>query len=152
MQQISSVSRKTPQWKEKKTLSTQNSIHFLQCFCVGNKKKSKGNKVTPKPHLPNICCGTSPATILTLIEIDNAYPKHEFQDMCGSKHTLGGPINYRTLNSSSKTAELKFALMHQCKTFSVSRIFHHFLLSAQTGFTRSHNALTNKIGSHIIIH
>ena len=29
-------------------------------------------------------------------------PKIEFQDMCGSKQTLGDPINYRTLNSSSK--------------------------------------------------
>ena len=31
--------------------------------------------------------------------------------MCGSKHTLGDPINYRILNSSSNVAELKHILM-----------------------------------------
>ena len=67
--------------------------------------------------------------------------------MCGSEHTLGGPINYRTLNSSSKIAELKHSLMHKCTTFSASRLFHCFLMSARSGSTRYHNALPNKINS-----
>ena len=35
----------------------------------------------------------------------------------------------------------------RCTTFSASRQFRHFLMSAQSGFTRSHNALANKISS-----
>ena len=60
----------------------------------------------------DIGCGTLPTKILTLIKMDNAQSKNEFQDMCGSKHTLGGPKNYRTLNSTSKIAEFKHTLMH----------------------------------------
>ena len=65
--------------------------------------------------------------------------------MFDSKRTLGGPINYRALNSSSKIAELKFTLMHKCTTLSASRFFHRFLMSARSGSTRYHNALSNKI-------
>ena len=65
--------------------------------------------------------------------------------MCGTEHTLDGPINYRTLNSSSKNAELKYTLMHKCTTFSASRLFHSFLMSARSGSTRYRNAMANKI-------
>ena len=44
-----------------------------------------------------------------------------------------------------KIAELKHTLTHKCTTFSTSRLFHHFLMSARSGSTRYHNALTNKI-------
>ena len=64
---------------------------------------------------------------------------------CGSKHTLGDPINYRTLNSSSNSAELKHTLMHKCTNFSASRLFHRFLMSARSGSTRRHNTLSNEI-------
>ena len=67
--------------------------------------------------------------------------------MCGSEHTLGCPIKYQTLNSSSKIAELKHTLMHKCTTFSASRLFHRVLMSARSGSTRYHNALPNKISS-----
>ena len=69
--------------------------------------------------------------------------------MCGSEHTLGGPINYRTLNSSSKIAELKHTLMHKCMTFSASRLCHRFLISAWSGSTRYHNALPKKVSSDV---
>ena len=67
--------------------------------------------------------------------------------MCGSKHTLGAPINYRTINALSKIAELKHTLMHKSTTFSGSRLFHRFLIPARSGCTRHHNALSNKICS-----
>ena len=107
------------------------SNHFLQCCCVSSKKKSDRKKLTPTQHLLDISCGTLPTTILTLIKNDEAHSKIEVQDLCGSRHTLGGPINYPTLYSSSKNAELKPTLMHKCTTFSVSRLFHRFLLSAR---------------------
>ena len=66
--------------------------------------------------------------------------------MCGSKSTLTGPKHYRTLNSSSKFAELKHILMHKWTT-SVLRLVHRFFLSARSGSTRYHNALPNKISS-----
>ena len=65
--------------------------------------------------------------------------------MCGSEHTLGGPISYRTLNSSSKSAELKHTLIHKCTSFSFCRLFHRFLMSARSGFIRYHNTLSKKI-------
>ena len=68
--------------------------------------------------------------------------------MCGSKHTLAGPINYRSLNSCSKIAKLKHILMRKCTAFSVSRLFHRCLLSALPGSTRYHNSLPNKISSY----
>ena len=67
--------------------------------------------------------------------------------MCASKYTLGGCMNYRTLNSSSKIAELKHTLMHKCTIYSTSRLFHHFLLSARSDSTRYHIALLNEINS-----
>ena len=67
--------------------------------------------------------------------------------MCGSKHTLGDAINYQTLNSSSKFAELLHTLMHKCMTFSASRLVHHLLVSARSGSTRYHIELPNKISS-----
>ena len=66
--------------------------------------------------------------------------------MCGSEHTLGGPKNYRKLNSFSKIAELKHALMRNCTTFSVSRLFYRFF-TARSGSTRFYKALPNKISS-----
>ena len=67
--------------------------------------------------------------------------------MCDSKHTLGGPIKYQTLNSSSKIAEIKHTLMHKCTTFSPSTPFHRFLMSARSGSTRYQKTLSNKINS-----
>ena len=122
-------------------------MHILQCFVVSNKKKSEGKKLTHTQHPPNIGCGSLPTTISALIKTDNAYSKLDFQDVCGSKHTLGGPINYRYLNSSSKIAEIKHTLMHKCAKISTSRLFHHFLMSARSGSTRYHNALPNKINT-----
>ena len=69
--------------------------------------------------------------------------------MFGSKQTLGGLINYPTPNSSSKIAELKHTLMHKCTTFSASRLFHRFLMSARSGSTRYDTALPNKINSNL---
>ena len=73
--------------------------------------------------------------------------------MHGSKHTLGGPMNYRTLNLSSKIAELERILIHKCTTFAASRLIHSFLMSAGSGSTRYHNVLSNKKSArlHIII-
>ena len=65
--------------------------------------------------------------------------------MCGSKHILAAPINYQTPNSSSKIADLKHTLMQQSTSFSASRLFHRFLMSARSGSRRYHNALPNKI-------
>ena len=67
--------------------------------------------------------------------------------MCRSKNTLGGPINYRALNSSTQIAQLKRTLMHKCTSFSVSKLVHRFLMSTLSGCTRYHNALPNKINS-----
>ena len=67
--------------------------------------------------------------------------------MYGSKHTSGGSIKYRTLNPSSKIAELKHSLIHKCTIYSSSRLFHHFLMSARSGITRYHNASSNEISS-----
>ena len=67
--------------------------------------------------------------------------------MCGSKQTLGGPINYRTQNSSSETAESKHFLMHRCTSFPASRLFQRFSMSARSGSLRYHNALSNTISS-----
>ena len=84
---------------------------------------------------------------MTLIKTDDAEMKIDFQHMCGSKRTLGGPIYYRALNSFSETAELKHILMHMCATFSASRLFQQFLLSARSGSTHYHNALLNNSSS-----
>ena len=84
---------------------------FSIVFCVSNKKKSDGKQLTPTQNLPEFGCGTLRNTILTLIKTYNA-KKIKYQDMCDTKHNIGGSINYRTLNSSSKIAELKNALMH----------------------------------------
>ena len=67
--------------------------------------------------------------------------------MCGSKHTLGGSMIYRTLNSSSKIAELEHTLMHKSTLYSTSRLFRHFFMSGRSGSTRYHNALSNEISS-----
>ena len=69
---------------------------------MNNKKKIDGNKLTPTHHLPDIGCGALPTTILTLIKIDNPLSKIKFHDISGSKRTLGGPINYQTLNYLQK--------------------------------------------------
>ena len=114
---------------------------------MSSKKKSDGKKLTPTQHLPDNDCGTLPTIVLTLIKTDDAYSKVEFRDMCGSKHTLGGPINYRTLNSSSNITELEHTLMHKCTTFSASRLFHRFLMSARSRSTGYHITLLNKINS-----
>ena len=37
--------------------------------------------------------------------------------------------------------------MHNCTTFSASKLFHRLLMSARSGSTRYHNALPNKISS-----
>ena len=37
--------------------------------------------------------------------------------------------------------------MHKCTIYSISRLVHHFLISAGSGPTRYHNALSNEIGS-----
>ena len=110
-------------------------------------KKGDGKKLTHTQHLPNNRCGTLPTTILTLIKTDDAKSKIEFQDMCGSKHTLEGPINYRNLKSGSKISELKHTLMHKCTTISASRLFHRFLTSARSGSKRYHITMSNKISS-----
>ena len=78
--------------KQKKTLFSWNSIRFLQCFCVSNKKESDWKKLTPTQHLPEFECGTLPTKILKLIKTENAYSKIDFQDIWRSKHTLGSPI------------------------------------------------------------
>ena len=114
---------------------------------MSNKKKSDGKKLTPTQRLSDIGCRTLPITILTLIRTDDAYSIIHWQDMYGSKHTLGCPINYRTLNSSSKTAELKQILMPKRTTFSTSMLFHRFLKTARSGSTRYHIALSNKLSS-----
>ena len=122
-------------------------IHFSQCFCVSSNQKSKGDKLTPTQHLPNINCRSSPITVNTVIKTDDAFSKIEFQDLCGSKSTLGGSIKYQTLNSTSNTAKLKHTLMHKGTTFSTTRLFHRFLLSAWSGSTRCQKLLSNKISS-----
>ena len=114
---------------------------------MNNKKKSGGKKLTLTQHLPDFGCGTLPTTVLTLIKADDAESKINFQVMCGSKHTLGGPINYRALNLSLKIAKVKRNWMHVCTTFSASRLFHHFLMCARSGSAPYHNALTNNISS-----
>ena len=43
--------------------------------------------------------------------------------------------------------ELNQTLMDKCTTFSASRLFHRFLMSARSGSTRYHKALPNKISS-----
>ena len=68
--------------------------------------------------------------------------------MCGSKHDLGGPIHYQTLNSSSKFEQLSHTLMHKCTRFSASRRAHRFLMYARAGSTRYHNSLPHKIISY----
>ena len=67
--------------------------------------------------------------------------------MCGSKRILGGSMNYQTLNSSSKFAELKQTLMPKCTIYSTSRLLQHFLMSARSGSTSCHKGLLNEIGS-----
>ena len=67
--------------------------------------------------------------------------------MCGTKHTIWGPINYRALNSASKNAQLKHNLTHMCTTFSTSRLFHQFFLSARFGSKSYLNGLSNDINS-----
>ena len=57
--------------KTKRSL-VQNFFLFLQCFCVSNKKKSDGKKLTTTQHLPDIECGTLPTKILNLIKTENA--------------------------------------------------------------------------------
>ena len=37
--------------------------------------------------------------------------------------------------------------MHKCTIYSTSKEFHHFLMSARSGSTRYHNAMSNEIGS-----
>ena len=71
----------------------------------------------------------------------------KIQDKCGSKHTLGDPINYRNLNSFSKIAELKHTLMHKCTNFSASRLLNRLKKSTRSGSTRYHDALPYKISS-----
>ena len=56
-------------------------------------------------------------------------------------------MNYQTLHSSSKIAELNHTLMHKCTIYSTSRLLHHFLMSAGSGSTICHKALSNEIGS-----
>ena len=102
-------------------------MQFLHCFCVSNTKKSDAKKLKPTQHLPDIDCGTLPTTILTPFKTDYTQSKIDFQDMCGSKNTLGGPINYPNLKSFSKIVELKHTSMHKCTTVPVSRLFHRFL-------------------------
>ena len=74
--------------------------------------------------------------------------------MCDSKHTLGGPINYRTLYLSSKDAQLKHTLIHKCTTFSASRLVHRFFSFCTVWlYTLSQcNAEKNQLGLHNIIH
>ena len=67
--------------------------------------------------------------------------------MFGSKHTLGGPIKHRNLNSSSIIAVTKRTLMHKCMTFSILRLFCCLLMSEWTASTRYHITLANKISS-----
>ena len=71
--------------------------------------------------------GTLPTTVLTLIEIDDAWSRIEIQDTSGSKQTH---------DSSSETAELKHSLLHKSTTFSASRLLYCFSMSARTGPTR----------------
>ena len=61
------------------------------------------------------------------------------------KRYLSFPINYQTLNSLSKIAELKHGLMHKWTTFSVSSLFHCFLMSARSGSIRQYNISSNTI-------
>ena len=102
------------------------SMQFLHYFCVSNTKKSDGKKLTPTQHLPNIACGTLPTIVLTPFKTHYAQSEIDFQDMCGSKNTLSGPINDQTLSSFSKIVESKHTPMHRCTTFPVSRLFHRF--------------------------
>ena len=61
------------------------------------------------------------------------------------KRYLSFPINYQTLNSLSKIAELKHGLMHKWTTFWVSSLFHCFLMSARSGSIRQYNISSNTI-------
>ena len=56
-------------------------------------------------------------------------------------------MKYQTLNPSSKIAELKHTLVHKRTIYSTSRLFRHFSMSARSGSTRYHNALSNEISS-----
>ena len=121
---------------------------------MSNKKNSNGKKLTPTQHLPHICGGTLLTRVLTLMKTEDALSKIDFQGFCGSKLTVGGPINYRTLNPFSKIAELKHNVMHKCSTFSASRLFHHFfnvctvcLYTLSKCFGKQ-----NQLGLHILIH
>ena len=49
--------------------------------------------------------------------------------------------------SSSKIVEKKHNLMNMCTTLSASRLFHHILISAWSGSTPYHIALSNNISS-----
>ena len=122
-------------------------MHFFQCFCVSDKKNSGGKNLTLTQYLADFGCGMLPTTVLTLIKTDDAESKIDFQDMCGSKQTLGGPINHRGPNSFSEPVELKHNLMHMYTTFSASRLFHHFLMTARSGSTHYHKTLWNNISS-----
>ena len=123
------------------------SYIFSNVILVSN-KKSGGKKLTLTQHLSDFGCETLPATVLTLIKTDDAAWKINFQDTFGSEHTFGGPINDRALNSSSKIVELKHNLMQMCTTFSASRLFHYFLMSARSGSTPYRNALSSNISSY----
>ena len=79
--------------------------------------------------------------------IENRISRHG-----GSKHNLGGPINYRTLNSSSKIAELKHTLKQLCTLFSASRLFHRFSQCLHSLATTMHWRLKSaQIAHHITL-
>ena len=67
--------------------------------------------------------------------------------MCGSRHALGGPTKYRTLNSFSNIEELKHTLMHKCTGFSAARPFHRFFMPAWSGFKGYHKHCRTKTSS-----
>ena len=92
---------------------------FTQSFLVSNGEKERdGKKLIPTRTLSNMRCETLPLAVLTLIKTDDACSKSEFQDMCGSKHTLAIPTK------SVLTTHLQFLLFQRillCTRVQTSR-------------------------------
>ena len=125
----------------------KSAIQFWQIYFVSNEeKKSDGKKLTPTQHLskiwPRNVTYHSLDTYQNYLSMENRVSRHVWL-----KAYLRCPINYRILNSSSKTAELKQTLMQKCTAFSVSGLFQRFLLFARSGSTRYYITLSNKISS-----
>ena len=73
--------------------------------------------------------------------------ENRFSRLMWLRAYLGGALNYLTLKSTSNIAKLKHTLIHKCLSFSASRLFHHFIMSARSGSTRYLITLSNKVSS-----